>query len=373
MNRMFWYVPLESLKARYTSQLCETWIPNAFKEENTDYTWAAVIPPVVSQEIKVGSVLDAVNRGVVSMQQIQTILVNLDKISSDDVIYFQDFWTPGIEALLYALQQVGKTPRIYAMVHAQSVDEYDFTYPMRSWMRPIEVGWSRAMAGVFVASTIHREQLRAAGFECPIHVVGLPIQAFEVANRIPSVVEVSKNVVFSSRLNREKNPWFMLEVAQAFLAEHEDWTWTVTTSGARFVADDPAVLSRMRDLAVETNGRLRYMSGLTKNDYYAVLRQSQIQFNSSLQDYVSWTLLEACIAGCDLCYPNFRSFPECVDRSRLYQAFEVDDALRVLEDCIKDPRQWSRPVEVCDAGRLLEMRIMLQDIRHEVNVWHGAR
>ena len=64
---------------------------------------------------------------------------------------------------------------IYAMLHAQSVDEYDFTYPMRTWMRGFELGLDKRMTGIFVGSSIHKEQLREAGFESPIHVVSLPI------------------------------------------------------------------------------------------------------------------------------------------------------------------------------------------------------
>ena len=33
----------------------------------------------------------------------------------------------------------------------------------------------------------------------------------------------------------------------------------------------------------------------------------------ALQDYVSWTVIEATAFGADIVYPNFRSFPEFID------------------------------------------------------------
>ena len=363
----FWYVPLESLNARYTSQLSGKWIPAAFDAVPNDYQFVAVPTPVVSEEIKIGSVLDAVNRGVVSLAQMSWLLQQ--KMTSDDAVYLQDYWTPGLEALFYAWHLCGVKPRVYAMCHAQSVDEHDFTYPMRPWMHLLEIGWSRAMAGIFVASTLHRDLLRAAGVECPIHVVGLPIDSSEVSARMPHADKV-RQVVFSSRLNNEKNPFFMLEVARAFLASHADWTWAVTTSAAAFTSEVPGLLSALHD-AAHREPRLRLLQGLSKEHYYHELVRSDIQFNSSLQDWVSWTLLEATLAGCDICYPDFRSFPECVHPSRRYRPFEVESALDVLDECIRQPRTWSRPADVCNNGRLIEMAIMLKNWQGpEVNVWH---
>lgn len=368
--KTFWYFPLESLNARYTTQLCTQWMPAAFNAaQTTDWKMEVISAPAVSQEIKTGSVLDAVNRGVVSLSQMQELLQRLDEVKSGDVIFLQDLWTPGLEAVLYALHQQSKHVRIYAMCHAQSVDEYDFTYPMRAWMRPIEQGWSHAFAGIFVGSTIHRDQMRAAGYVCPIHVVGLPIDAIAVRREMPYTAR-EKQVIFSSRLNNEKNPYFMLEVAARFLRSNPGWRWVVTTSAAEWSSEVAGVVRAGFRMMVD-EPRFTMLKGLTKQGYYAELRRSAIQFNSSLQDYVSWCLLEATLAGCDVCYPNFRSFPECVDASRLYQPFDVGSACAGLEHAATFPLVHDRPAEVCDRGRNVEMNIMLRDWKGpEVNVWH---
>jgi glycosyltransferase involved in cell wall biosynthesis len=370
-----YYVPVEALNARYTGQLGGKWFPAAFKDvaHGTDWTLHRVAAPEVSAEIRHGQVLDGTNRGLVSLSQMTTLLQRLDRVDRSDVIYLQDYWTPGVEALLYALHQRGTgLPRIYARNFAQSVDEYDFTWPMRAWMRPMEVGLSHALAGVFVASEVHRQQLRAAGYACPVHVTGLPIDIREVTRRMPPPDgRPGERVIYTSRLNAEKNPFFMLEVAEHFLDTYSDWTWLVTSSAAQFTTEVPGLLHAIDDLQVRTGGRFSAQAGLSKDEYYAALAGSAIQFNCALQDYVSFTLLEATLAGCDICYPDFRSFAECVPASRRYQAFDVDAAVQVLARAAAQHEAHPRPARVCHDGLRAEIGVMLCDYRGpELNVWH---
>lgn len=369
--KTFWYVPIENINSRYTQQLCETWMPSAFRHGNLalDNAWefVSILPPDVPRSIEIGSVLDGVNRGTVSLTQTKHLLK--EQVQTGDIVFFQDFWTPGIEALLYSWHHQGVKPRMYAMVHAQSVDEYDFTYPMRQWMRHIELGWSIMFDGLFVASTVHRNQLKAAGFKCPIHVVGLPIDAAAVSDQMPTL-EKRDQVIFTSRLNNEKNPYFMLEVAQRFLQDYRPYEWVVTTSADAFTSEVPGFLEAMTAFA-EQEPRFKLLAGLSKTRYYYQLAISRVQFNCSLQDYVSWTLLEASIASCELTYPNFRSFPECVDQSRLYHPFSRDSAVTTLKRACAAGEQWGGTPQACSNGRLIEMAIMLQDWRGpEVNIWH---
>ena len=46
-------------------------------------------------------------------------------------------------------------------VGAQSVDEYDFTYNMKNWMRHYELGLDERLSGIFVGSTVNRNELKA--------------------------------------------------------------------------------------------------------------------------------------------------------------------------------------------------------------------
>lgn len=382
MKKRLFYFGLEPLKARYTYQLCKEWMPATFEPYSDRLKFIEVegeFDP--GQEIKVGAVLDAIGRGKYSLTQCQSFLQKIydGTVRDGDIIYLQDYWTPGLDAIWYALDLYKINVKVYAMLHAQSVDEYDFTYPMSNWMRHYELGLDKRMTAIFVGSSIHKEQLRAAGFTSPIHVVSLPIHKAATLEKLPNyadavahgIVKKKNTVVYSSRFDKEKNPFFMFKVAKEFLKLNPTWEWHVTTSGKEFRSMLPGVIDAMNDLA-RTEPRFKLLNGLTKEEYYTELSTCKIQFNTSLQDYVSWTVIEATAFGADIVYPNFRSFPEFVDSSRMYKAFDWKDALAVLHKSMLSPLTHYDIVDKSDLGRRMEGYIIANDYLNEICVWHES-
>lgn len=372
------YFGLEPIKSRYTEQLSKHWMPATFAPYKTAGELEFIDIPGdfdPDQQIKVGAVLDAVGRGKFAMSQCSNFLdmINNDQVKDGDVIFLQDYWTPGMDAIWYALDLYGIKVKVYAMIHAQSVDEYDFTWPMRNWMRHYELGLDERMTAIFVGSTIHRDQLRQAGFKAPIHVVSLPLHHAMTLAKLPdSNLEKENKVVFSSRLDKEKNPFFMLQVAEIFLENMPNYTWHVTTSGKSFKSMLPGVIEEMNALA-RRQPRFKLLSNLTKEEYYTELATAKIQFNSSLQDYVSWTVLESTAFGCDVVFPNLRSFPEFIPARQMYQPFQVQDAVNTLMNCIFKLEISSATynfAEIADIGRRMEAYIIANDYQQEINVWH---
>ena len=373
MRKLF-YFGLEPLKARYTYQLSKEWMPATFEPYANELEFIDVegeFDP--DQQIKIGAVLDAVGRGKFAMSQCANFLdmLNLDEVKDGDIIFLQDYWHPGIESILYALDLYGINVKIYAMLHAQSVDEYDFTYTMRNWMRGFELGLDKRMTGIFIGSTVHKEQLREAGFTAPIHVVSLPIHKQATLAKLPEYNSLDKKdvVVYSSRLDKEKNPFFMMEVAKEFLKQKPDFEWHVTTSGKEFRSMLPGAIDALNKLA-EEEPRFKLLNGLTKEEYYTELATCKIQFNSALQDYVSWTVIEATAFGADIVYPNFRSFPEFVDNDRMYKAFDVQSAIDTIHDVLENIKTHYDIVDTSDLGRQMEGYIIANDYDKEICVWH---
>jgi len=378
MKKVF-YFGLEPLKARYTYQLSKEWMPATFQP----YEDAGKIEFIdikgefdPNQQIKVGAVLDAIGRGKFAMSQCSNFLhaLNIGAVSDGDVIFLQDYWHPGIESILYALDLYGIKVEIYAMLHAQSVDEYDFTYPMREWMRGFELGLDKRMTGIFVGSTIHKDQLRQAGFEAPIHVVSLPLHLEMTRDKYPDYdphKRKKQNIVYSSRLDKEKNPFFMMEVAEKYLNEFNGAEWHVTTSGKEFKSMLPGVIDALYELA-DRQPRFKLLNNLTKQEYYKELAEAKIQFNCALQDYVSWTVLESTTFGCDIVFPNFRSFPEFIPPNRLYTAFNVNSAVIRLHEVMQQSQPNYNIAHLADLGRQMEGYIVANGIEQEINVWHEA-
>lgn len=377
-----YYFGLEPLKERYTYQLSKEWMPDTFKK----YKYINFIDVKgdydKSQGIKVGYVLDAVGRGKYAMAQCTNFLKALEagEVCDGDIIFLQDFFTPGLDSIFYALDLYGIKVKLYSMLHAQSVDEYDFTYGMKHWMRHYELGLDSRHTGIFVGSTIHKQQLREAGFKAPIHVVSLPFH-YEMAKEVvlPKDVELAtkqknrrKNIVFTSRYDKEKNPYFMMQVAERFLDTHSEYTWTITTSGKELKSSMPGVVEDLYKLSVR-QPRFIIRTNLSKEEYYEELLTSKILFNSSLQDYVSWTVIEGATFGIDICFPNFRSFPEFIPDNRMYKAFEIESALKLLDKIIEKPKTHFNIPYISDLGRRVEGHIIANGIEGEINIWHETK
>ena len=111
---------------------------------------------------------------------------------------------------------------------------------------------------------------------------------------------------------------------------------------------------------------------MTKDGYYDLLNRASIQFNSALQDYVSFTVLEATSYGCDIVYPRFKSFPECIPADRLYDPFDVNSALKVLESCIKELHSHFNIPKLSSLGCLMDAYIIKNGIDREVNIWNES-
>jgi len=373
---MLYYVPLECYRQRYTMQLSAPkvgWFESKWIEHNIPYvrvepSYAALGENFPNRMINNGSVLDAVGRSRYAMSQIDNLLLMLDRgeIKDSDVIYFDDFWHPGIEAFKYTCDILGKRPRMYAYCWAQSVDQFDFTNKMKHWIRLIEKGYSAILDGVFVANTGLKELLydHAVCDSLKIHVVGLPFDTKEVLSRMPdSYREFILNpqsqdtpsprldrVVFSSRWDSEKNPIFFLRLA-ALAARDPEMShvkFAVCSSAPEMKSNNSGLLTVLFG-ATKDLSNFELHTNLSKEAYYKLLAESKVQFNCADQDWTSFTLLEAVTAGCYPLYPYFRSFSEVfLNGSRfLYEHKNLDAAYSKLKQSIlnqyplPDSGKWS--------------------------------
>lgn len=335
------YFPLEPYKERYTVQLDAKeggWFTQRWREHSIPFTYIGGKSLRDDKSIKTGSVLDANGRGYWACSQIMEFLRLYESNKFDhnnSVIYFSDFFHPGIEALAYAFALSGKPIPMFAMLHAQSVDIFDFTYPMRNWMRHFEKGIGTLLEGIFVTSNVLYNLCLEAGVgnNDNLFLAGLPYNSLMVKmGYFPEVFpEKKRQVVFSSRLDWEKNPLFYLQVAKQVKEIDPSVNFVFTTSASEIRSNDPtiqAIWEKVPEVFVEVR------KNQTKEQYYHTLLESQVQFNCAYQDFVSWTLLEALTCQCNPVYPFFRSFPEVLPYSKLYTPENVDDAARLVLDSL---------------------------------------
>jgi hypothetical protein len=345
MKQSLIHLPLERYKQRYTEFLAD-WEKESFSKT---FEVSQLEPPEanVVLDIKTGSVLDSIARPCYAMAQITQLLTG---VAAPDLgrIYCSDFYTPGLDALAYS----GRRFHASAFLWAQTFDQFDFTArDHMAWMRPWEVMAFEIYDHVFVASSLLADLIITAlpAYAHKVHVVGLPFNSDHVLKQWDQ--SFNKGVghidcVYSSRWDKEKDPNFFLDVVETC----RDYTFAICTGWPDVRGNDRQAIERLRVLRERGQPNLQVFTGCTKGQYYAVLAESEVQFNCARQDWVSFTLLEALVFGCSPLYPNFRSFPEALmgRQEFMYRPNDLEDACRKLQKLINSPEEEFPAQDVLD-------------------------
>jgi hypothetical protein len=353
MRKLF-YMGLESYEARYTLQLQE-WNERVFKENGIDYEIIKGEELDNSKAIVTGSVLDAHGRSYYSLSQTMNLVQKMKngEITSDDVIFYEDMFTPGLECLPYIMDQSPPEyrPKVFLRFLAQTTDPDDFLIRegMFDWMRRYEQMVDEFVTGICVASEEFVAHLRTAGFKKPIYVTGLPFGKSEVQERVPNtkpLKERTKRVGFAARWDDEKQPHFYMDLAEEYYKIDPDVEFAIFCGHPELKSSDQEYVDRAMTLAngesntgwPDRKANFKIYTGLKKNDYYNLLADSQVLFNCALQDWVSNTVSEADTLGTLTLYPAYRSFPEVFANNgrHLYVPWSMEDCVSKLSNMFDD-------------------------------------
>jgi|TARA_A100001388_G_scaffold143152_1_gene106206 hypothetical protein len=339
------YMGLEPYEGRYTLQLTD-WTEQAYKKRKIDYV---IVPGTTiddSKSIVTGQVLDAHGRSFFAMSQMMNLvqMMKAGEITSSDIIFFEDMFQPGIEALPYILQQSPEKyrPKIFLRCLAQSIDPDDFVHVwgMSKWMSLYEELCNEIPNVTILASNEEMvANMRIANWKAPIYnISGLSFGKEEVQSRVEQkpFVERKQRVVFGARWDQEKQPQFFMDLAQAYKKKHSDTEFAIC-SGGPLRSNHAFYVDEARHLA--DKGIITINENLKKNDYYNILADSRVLFNCALQDWTSNTVSEADSLGCNVLFPAYRSFPEVFsnDHTRMYVPWSQEDAMNKLEILLSKP------------------------------------
>ena len=346
--RTLYYMGLEPYKARYTLQLTE-WNERVFKRRGINYVNVPGETLTSDQNIVTGQVLDAHGRSYFSMSQLMNLikLMKEGKVTSEDVIFFEDMFQPGIESLPYIIKQIDiiNRPKIFVRCLAQSIDPDDFVHvwDMQHFMGAYEFMVDSFVDGVLATNEEMVMHMKIAGWQAPIYnISGLAFGKDEVRERVNNNItpftERNHRVVFSARWDQEKQPDFYMDLIDAWNKRHPNtYVEFCICSGAKLRSNNHSYMARTQKMIAE--GKLKLYEDLNKNDYYNIVNNSRVVFNCALQDWVSNTVSEADSLGCNVLYPAYRSFPETFanDPERLYIPWSLEDAMDKLEKLLEKP------------------------------------
>jgi hypothetical protein len=343
---------LESYEARYTMQLTD-WNMRVFNKRGLDVVCVpgSQLDTDSNGKIVTGQVLDAHSRSYFSMSQLLNLvqLMQQGQVTSDDVIYFEDMFSPGIESLPYILNQTPKhlQPKVYVRCLAQTVDPDDFVHVwgMSKWMSLYE-----HMVGEFATVLATNEEMvammKVAGWTAPIYnISGLAFGKEEVQERVGNKIQPFQDrkmrVVFAARWDQEKQPDFYMDLIEHYMqyGKHRETIEFAILQGGTLRSNDQRYVDRAKQM--QSDNLLTIHENLKKNEYYAILNDSRVMFNCALQDWVSNTVSEADALGCNVLYPAYRSFPETFanDHERLYVPWSMEDAFNKLEVLLENPHK----------------------------------
>ena len=345
--RKLYYMGLEPYKARYTLQLTE-WNTRVFERRGINYV---VVPGETlgnDQAIVTGQVLDAHGRTYFGMSQLMNLIkmMKAGELTSEDVIYFEDMFQPGIESLPYILNQIplSSKPRIFVRCLAQSIDPDDFVHVwnMSEFMGHYEKMVDSFVDGVLASNEEMVMHMKIEGWKAPIYnISGLAFGKQEVRSRVLGPLKPfdqrAMRVGFAARWDQEKQPDFYMDLIEEWNHQYGDSIPVefCIFSGAKLKSNNDSYMARTRDL--RQRGLLTIYEDLEKNDYYYLLNDTRVLFNCALQDWVSNTVSEADTLGCNVLYPAYRSFPETFanDHTRLYIPWSIEDAMTKLKALLK--------------------------------------
>jgi len=348
--RKLYYMGLESYEARYTLQL-QDWNERVFKLRGIDYQCITGSELSTDKKIVTGSVLDAHGRTYYSLMQTANLikLMKEGKVTNEDVIFYEDMFTPGIESLPYILDQVPAKyrPKVYVRCLAQTIDPDDFVNRegMAHWMRKFEQMVDEFVDGILVASEEMVAHLRIAGMKAPIYVTGLPFGKDEVRSRVPNVKPITERkcrVGFAARWDDEKQPHFYMDLAERFAKHSPRVEFAVFCGHPELKSNNQELVDRAMKLQADENVNFKVYTGLKKNDYYELLADSTVLFNCALQDWVSNTVSEADTFGTLTLYPAYRSFPEVFanNAKNMYIPWSLEDAESRLLSMVSVPEAY---------------------------------
>jgi hypothetical protein len=339
--RKLYYMGLEPYEARYTLQL-QDWNTEAFEKRGLDYV---VVPGdllTTDQSIVTGQVLDAHGRSYFGMSQMMSLvkLMKEGEVTSEDCIFFEDMFQPGIESLPYIMDQVSEEhrPKVFVRCLAQSIDPDDFVHVwgMEKWMGLYEKMVNEFVTGVLATNEEMVAHMKIAGWTAPIYnISGLAFGKEEVRRRLLELEEYKPfeerkmRVAFTARWDQEKQPDFYMDLIEEWYKKYgkNHGIEFGLLSGGELRSNNDSYMKRTKKL--QKQKKLVIHENLSKNDYYRILNDTRVVFNCALQDWVSNTVSEGDALGCNVLFPAYRSFPETFanDRDRLYIPWSLDDVI----------------------------------------------
>ncbi len=280
-----WIIPLEPIDQRYTKQWYHH-IPLYLAEKIQNFSITQIEVEGIPETRTPGAFLDFAYTNVYKAKQLAAVagLFSDNKIKNGDKFLVTDAWNPSILSIKYMAELLNINVEIHAIWHAGSYDPTDILglKMNKSWSYPTEVAIYNACDYNYFATEFHRDMFiknLSITNDSKAFISGQPYN-YLITDLLSTPTNKSDIVVFTHRLNTDKQPDIFRHIAS--ILEDEYNIHSVITQ--------------------ELN--------LTKEDYYATLRESKVSFSCSLHENLGIGMLESLYCGAIPIVPNRASYSE---------------------------------------------------------------
>jgi len=344
MNKTIYYIPIEPLEERYSSQWYRNF-PKIFKEYFDEVVTIDGQP--LSDVVETGAFLDINSTLHYKAEQLKVIskLFYEKKIKDGDVFFVADleFW--GIESIRYLADLQNIKVKIYGFLHAASYTKGDFIEPAAPYGKYAELLWLKICDKVFVGTEYHKsavverrilpfaDELDVRQLIDKIEVTGNPIYMNEY-KAYPDIKK-KKQLIISNRFDWEKRPNLSLDFAYLLKKKHPGLNIIITTSRPKFRSNKQWLVDYARNL--EKDGILTIYEGLSKDEYHKHLAESSVMLTNTIEENFGYCVIEACIYGTAPLCPNSYSHPELLMKDKKFLYNDEDEVISKIEYLLENP------------------------------------
>lgn len=355
MRKLF-YIPIELLEERYTTQ----WYNEFPKEFRKEFDVMTIDGTPLTSTIKTGTFLDMNSTIAYKNSQMSKIAeLFYNKLIPDNSVFFfgdTEFW--GLESLrLMADMNKVKNIKIYSFLHAASYTKEDAFVIAEPYQKYTELGWILSCDKVFVGSQYHKN----AFLERRANALGTKEDAELIAKKIvvtgnPLFKEVyhklnntkKQKIVITNRFDWEKRPNLSLDFAFIIKSLMPEVEIVVTTGRKEFKSNKNWL--EQYGKAMEKAGIITIKSGLTKEEYHTELQDAKVMLSNSIEENFGYCIAEAIHYNTYPLCSNSLSHPELCENDKDLLFDDLDEIIPKIQKLLK----------------------MDKDITHYNNKYHSA-
>lgn len=264
--------------------------------------------------------------------QLQLLRALQNELTHIQELLFLDFCNPGLDTLLYQMEQEGRSVKMGALFHGASFVEDDFQKG-QDRLRVFEEAWLDSYDVVYVSSQHAKQAYFSARDTVRVHPWGLD----SVIGMLPGSQKKAWDVIFPHRLNEDKGISLFAKIVEQL----PDLSFCVALPKERSVVIGHPWYERLNACP-----NVDWVFGESGERHLATLARARVILSCSRQELFGYSVTKAILSGCVPIVPDAMVYQEMIPRTfryassaeliRLLRRHCVDEQSQKVQDQLRD-------------------------------------